>query len=188
MDPIELVVADVARSMLTGCARSIVVELAERVGGAQKLADQVAAEDAVKECLSVLLQVRTSADFGAVSAKALRKFGRALGEFAGVGDVQGQLMRPYTEEACDPALVVAELDRLWRANQEYLELPQLPAGYWAQALAEYCAAAEVAVPGNPLLQRTRGLGPPRRLTVLPEAMQLLERYYAADVNPRRPSK
>ena len=188
MDPIEVIVADVAKSTLTGCARSLVAELARRVGSAQELADELAAEEAVKACLSMLLQVRASADFGAVSAKALRKFGQALGQFAGVGNVQEQLMRPYTEEACDPALVVAELDRLWRTNQECLELPPLPAGYWAQALAEYCAAAEVAVPGNPLLQRARGLGPPRRLTVLPEAMQLLERYYAADVNPRRPSK
>ena len=188
MDPIELVVADVARSTLTGCARSIVVELAERVGGAQKLADQVAAEDAVKECLSILLQVRTSADFGAVSAKALRKFGRALGEFAGVGDVQGQLMRPYTEEACDPASVVAELDRLWRTNQEYLGLPQVPAGYWAQALAEYCAAADKAVLGNPLLQRARGANAPRRLAVLPAALELLEQHVNADANPPRLDK
>lgn len=188
MDPIELVVADVARSTLTGCARSIVVELAERVGVEQKLADQVAAEDAVKEGLTILLQVRSSADFGAVSAKALRKFGRALGEFAGVGDVQGQLMRPYTEEACDPASVVSELDRLWRTNQEYLGLPQVPAGYWAQALAEYCAAAHRAVPGNPLLEQARGLGPPRRLTVRSEAQQLLERYFTADAHPSRPPK
>ena len=188
MNPIELVVADVAKSALTGCARSVVVELAERAGGAQKLADQIAAEDAVKGCLAILLQVRSSADFGAVSAKALRKFGRALGEFAGVGDVQGQLMRPYTEAACDPASVVAELDRLWRSNQEYLGLPQLPAGYWAQALAEYCAAADRAVPGNPLLRRARELGPPRRLTVRPEALQLLEQYFAADVNPPRPPR
>jgi len=188
MDPIELVVADVARSTLTGCARSIVVELAERTGGAQKLADQVAAEDAVRECLAKLLLVRTSADFGAVSAKALRKFGRALGEFAGVGDVQVQLMRPYAEAACDPASVVSELDRLWRANQEYLGLPQVPTGYWAQALAEYCAAADRAVPDNPLLQQARALGPPRRLTVRAEAQQLLERYFAADANPPRPAK
>jgi len=188
VDPIELVVADVARSTLTGCARSIVVELAERAGGEQKLADQVAAENAVKESLTMLLQVRSSADFGAVSAKALRKFGRALGEFAGVGDVQEQLMRPYSEEACDPASVVAELDRLWRTNQEYLGLPQVPAGYWAQALADYCAAADQAVPDNPLLQRVRALGPPRRLTVLPEAQQLLEKYIAADANPPRPPK
>jgi hypothetical protein len=188
MDPIEVIVADVAKRTFTGCARGIVVELAERAGGAQELADQVAAEDAVRDCLTILLQVRSSADFGAVSAKALRKFGRALGEFAGVGDVQQQLMRPYTEEACDPASVVAELDRLWRTNQEYLGLPQLPAGYWAQALAEYCAAANNAVPDNPLLQRVRGLGPPRRLTVLPEAVQLLEKYIAADANPPRPAK
>jgi hypothetical protein len=188
MDPIEVIVRDIAKSTLTGCARSIVVELAERAGGAPTLADQVAAEDLVKECLTILLQMRASADFGAVSAKALRKFGRALGEFAGVGDVQAQLMRPYTEEACNPAPVVAELDRLWRANQEYLGLPQLPAGYWAQALAEYCAAADYTVPGNPLLQRVRALGPPRRLTVLPEAVQLLEKYIAADANPPRPSK
>ena len=188
MDPIEVIVADVAKSTLTGCARSIVVELAERAGGAQKLADQMAAEGVVRDCLSILLQVRSSADFGAVSAKALRKFGRALGEFAGVGDVQGQLMRPYTEEACDPALVVAELDRLWRTNQEYLGLPQLPTGYWAQALAEYCAAADNAVPGNPLLQRARRPDPSRRLTVLPEALQLLEKYIAADAKPPRPPK
>jgi hypothetical protein len=188
VDPIELIVADVAKSTLTGCARSIVVELAERAGGGQKLADQIAAEDAVRECLTILLQVRSSADFGAVSAKALRKFGRALGEFAGVGDVQEQLMRPYTEEASDPASVISELDRLWRTNQEYLGLPQLPAGYWAQAIAEYCAAADGAVPGNPLLQRVRALGPPRRLTVLPEAQQLLEQRIAADANPPRPSK
>jgi hypothetical protein len=185
MDPIEVVVADIAKRTLSDCARSIVSELAERAGGAQMLADQIAAEDAVRGCLSMLLQVRTSADFGAVSAKALRKFGLALGEFAGVGDVQEQLMRPYAEEACDPASVVSELDRLWRTNQEYLGLPQLPAGYWAQALAGYCAAADEAVPGNPLLQRIRGLGPPRRLTVLPEAQQLLERYSAADANPHR---
>jgi hypothetical protein len=188
MDPIEVIVADVAKITLTGCARSIVVELAERAGGEQNLADQVAAEDAVKEGLTMLLQVRSSADFGAVSAKALRKFGRALGQFAGVGDVQEQLMRPYTEEACDPASVVAELDRLWRTNQEYLGLPQLPTGYWAQALAEYCAAADNAVPDNPLLQRVRALGPPRRLTVRSEAKQLLEKYIAADANPPRPPK
>jgi hypothetical protein len=188
MDPIEVVVADIAKRTLSDCARSIVVELAERAGGEQKLADQVAAEDAVRECLSILLQVRTSADFGAVSAKALRKFGRALGDFAGVGDVQQQLMRPYTEEACDPASMAAELDRLWRINQEYLGLPQLPAGYWAQALAGYCAAADEVVPGNPLLQLARGLGPPRRLTVRSEAQQLLEKYIAADANPSRPAK
>ena len=41
MDPIEVIVADVAKSTLTGCARSIVVELAERAGGAQTLADQI---------------------------------------------------------------------------------------------------------------------------------------------------
>jgi hypothetical protein len=188
MDPIEVIVADVAKSTLTGCARSIVVELAERAGGAQMLAEQIAAEEAVKGCLTILLQVRSSADFGAVSAKALRKFGRALGEFAGVGDVQGQLMRPYIEEACDSASVVAELDRLWRTNQEYLELPQLPAGYWTQALAEYSAAADNAVPDNPLLQRARGMNPSQRLTVLPEALQLLEQYIAADANPPRSSK
>ena len=162
--------------------------LAERAGGEQKLADQVAAEVAIKQGLTILLQVRSSADFGAVSAKALRKFGRSLGEFAGVGDVQEQLMRPYSEEACDPVSVVAELDRLWRTNQEYLGLPQLPAGYWAQALAEYCAAADRVAPGNPLLQLARGLGPPRRLTVRPEAQQLLERYFTADANPPRPPK
>ena len=136
----------------------------------------------------VLLQVRTSADFGAVSAKALRQFGRALGEFAGVGEVQQQLMRPYTEKASGPESVAAELDRLWRTNQEDLELPQLPTGYWAQALAGYYASAERAVAGNPLLQGVRGMGQPRRLTVRPEAQQLLEKHIAADARPPRPSK
>ena len=164
------------------------MELAERAGGAQKLSHQVAAEDAVKDCLSVLLQVRSSADFGAVSAKALRKFGLALGEFAGRGDVQGHLMRPYTEEARDPASVVAELDRLWRVNQEDLRLPQLPAGYWARAFEEYCAAVDKAIPFHPLLERVRGGNAPGRLAVLPEALQLLEQHIAADANPPRPPK
>jgi hypothetical protein len=188
MDPIEVIVADVAKSTLTGCARGIVGELAELVGGARRHAEQVTAEAAVTKCLSVFLQVRASADFGAISAKSLREFGRALGEFAGYADVQGQLMRPYTEDACDAASMAAELDRLWRANQEYLRLPQLPAGYWNRAFAEYCAAADKAVLGNPLLQRVRGVSAPRRLSVLPEALQLLEQHIAADANPPRPDK
>jgi hypothetical protein len=180
MNPIEVIVADVVKSTLAGCARSIVVELAERGGGAQTAADQVAAQDAVRQCLAKLVQVRSSADFGAVSAKALRKFGRALGEFVAVRGVQGQLMRPYTEGDCDPASVAAELDGLWRANQENLGLPPLPTGYWAQAVADYCAAAEGLVPDNPLLQWARGSDPSRRLTVLPEAQQLLEKYIGTD--------
>ncbi|MBM3330562.1 hypothetical protein FJY68_01765 [candidate division WOR-3 bacterium] len=188
MNPIEVIVADVAKSALTGCAKSIVVELAESVGGAQQLADQIAAEDAVKQCLSTLVQVRASADFGAVSAKALRKFGRALGEFVGVRGVQGQLMRPYTEENTDPASVAAELDRLWRTNQEYMGLPQLPTGYWAQALAEYCAAVAKVVSRRTLLQRARVSDPSRRLSVLPEALQMLEQYVAGDPDSPRPTK
>lgn len=188
MDPIEVVVADVAKSTLTGCARAIVGGLAELVGGTQEFAGQAAAEAAVTECLSALLLVRSSADFGASSAKSLRKFGRALGEFAGYVAVQGQLMRPFSEDACDAASVVAELDRLWRANQEYLRLPQLPVGYWSRALAEYCAAADKAVLGNPLLRWVRGENAPGRLAVLPEALQLLEQRIAADANPPRPDK
>jgi hypothetical protein len=188
MNPIEVIVADVAKSTLTGCAKSIVVELAERVGGTQQLAELVAAESAVTTCLTALLQVRSSADFGAVSAKALRKFGRALGDFVGCRDVQGQLMRPYTEDDCDAASVAVELDRLWHANQEYLALPQLPTGYWAQALMEYCTAADKAVADNPLLQQARGGNPARRRTVLPEALQLLEQRMAADAKPSRSNK
>jgi len=188
VDPLELIHADIARSTFTGCARSIVVELAELAGGGRKLADQIAAEDAVRRCLQVLLQVRSSADFGAVSAKALRRFGRALGDFTGIGEVQQQLTRPYTEENGDPASVAAELDRLWRTNQEYLGLPQLPAGYWAQALAGYYAAAESVVHVSPLLREVRGLGQPRRLTVLPDAQQMLEKYLAEGAHPPRPPR
>jgi hypothetical protein len=185
MNPIEVIVADIAKNTLAGCARSIVVELAERVGGAQTAADQVAAQEAVKQCLAKLVQVRSSADFGAVSAKALRKFGRALGEFVVVRGVQAQLMRPYTEEDCDPSSVAAELDGLWRANQEQLGLPPLPTGYWAQAVADYCAAAEGIVPDSPWLRRSRGPDPSRRLTVLPEAQQLLEKYTSTDTDRPR---
>ena len=188
MDPIEVIVADVAKSTLTGCARGIVGDLAELVGGIWRSAERVAAEDAVTECLSVFLQVRASADFGAVSAKSLRQFGRALGEFTGYADVRGQLMRPYRENDCDAAPVVAELERLWHANQEGLRLPQLPAGYWARAFAEYGAAADRAISRNPLLGRGRGLNVPPRLAVLPEARQLLEQHIAADTNPPRPDK
>jgi len=164
------------------------VKLAELAGGDRKLADQIAAENAVTKCLQVLLQVRSSADFGAVSAKALRKFGRALGVFTDIGEAQQQLTRPYTEEAGDPAAVAAELDRLWRTNQESLGLPQLPAGYWAQALAGYYAAAERVVHVSPLLQEVHGLGQPRRLTILPDAQQLLEKYLAEGAHPPRPPK
>jgi hypothetical protein len=162
--------------------------LAELVGGTRRSAERVAAEDAVTGCLSVFLQVQASVDFGAVSAKSLRKFGRALGEFAGYADVRGQLMRPYREDVGDAAPVVAELEKLWRANQEALRHPQLPAGYWARAFAEYVAAADEALPRNPLLGRGRGLNAPTRLAVLPEALQLLERRMAADANPPRPDK
>ena len=188
MDPIEVIVADVAKSTLTGCARDIVGELAELVGGTWRSAERVAAEDAVTDCLSVFLQVRASADFGAASAKSLRQFGRALGEFAGYAEVRGLLMRPYSDDDCDPAPVVAELERLWHANQEDSRLPQLPAGYWARAFAEYCAAADGAIPGKPLLERVRGVDAPRRLGVLAEAQQLLEQRMAADANPPRPDK
>jgi len=188
MDPIEVIVADVAKSTLTGCAKDLVGELAELVGGTWRSAERVAAEDAVTGCLSVFLQVRASADFGAISAKSLREFGRALGEFAGHADVRGQLMSPYRDDDCDPAPVVAELERLWHANQEDLRLPQLPAGYWARAFAEYVAAADEVLPRNPLLGRGCGLNAPPRLAVLPEALQLLEQRIAADANPRRPDK
>jgi hypothetical protein len=188
MDPIEVIVADVAKSTLSGCARDIVGELAELVGGTWRSTEKVAAEDAVTGCLSVFLQVRASADFGAISAKSLRKFGRALGEFTGYADVRGQLMRPYREDDCEAAPSVAELERLWHANQESLRLPQMPAGYWARAFEEYCAAADKAVPRNPLLGRGRGLGAPTRLAVLPEALQLLEQRMAADANPPRPDR
>lgn len=188
MDPIEVIVGDIAKRTLTGCARGIERELVELAGGAKKQAERVAAEAAVTECLSVFLQVRASADFGAISAKSLRQFGRALGEFASYRNVRGQLMRPYREDACDAASMAAELDSLWRANQEYLRLPQLPAGYWAQALAGYCASAEKAVLGSPLLQRARRASAPRRLAVLPAALELLEQHIAAEANPPRPDK
>lgn len=188
MDPIEVIVADVARSTLTDCARGIVGELAERVEGKLQSEERSAAEAAVTECLSVLLQVRASADFGAVSAKALREFGRALGVFAGYAEVRGQLMGPYGKDACDAAAMATELDGLWRANQEALRLPQLPAGYWAQALAEYCAAADKAVLVSRPLQWVRGMSLPRRLAVLPQALQMLEQHNAGDANPPRPEK
>jgi|GEM_PF-1475683 len=188
MNPIDVIVADVAKSTLTGCARGIVGDLADLAAGTQVVVNQSAAEAAVTECLSVFLQVRASADFGAVSAKSLRKFGLALGEFASYADARGQLMRPYREGGCDAAPVAAELERLWRANQEDLHLPPLPAGYWSRAIAEYCAAADKAITGNRLLERVRGVNAPLQRSVLPEAQQLLEQHIASDVNLLRPDK
>ncbi|MCX6842217.1 MAG: hypothetical protein NTX53_08055 [candidate division WOR-3 bacterium] len=188
MNPIDVIVADVAKSTLTGCARGIVGDLADLAGGAQMLANQSAAEAAVTECLSVFLQVRASADFGTASAKSLRKFGLALGEFASYADARGQLMRPYREGDCDAAPVAAELERLWRANQEDLHLPPLPAGYWSRAIEEYCAAAVKAITGNRLLERVRGVNAPQERAVLSEALQLLEQHFAADAKLLRPNK
>jgi hypothetical protein len=188
MDPIEVIVADVARRTLIDCARGIVRELAELLDDTWKSEERAAAEAVATDCLSVLLQVRASADFGAISAKSLRQFGRALGEFTGYRSVQGQLLRPYRDDACDAASMAAELDRLWRAKQESLRLPQLPAGYWAQALAEYCAAANKAVLGNPQLQWVRGMIAPRRRAVLPAALDLLEQHNSGDTKPPRSRK
>jgi len=188
MDPIDVIVADIAKSTLTECARGIVWDLVELVGGTGEFPGEAAAVAAVTDCLSVFLQVRASAEFGAASAKSLRKFGRAFGEFAGYADARAQLLRPYSKDAGDAAPVAAELERLWRANQDELRLPQLPAGYWSRSLAEYFAAADRAIPGNSLLEQVRAGNAPRRLAVLPEALQLLEQYFAADANPPRPPK
>jgi hypothetical protein len=188
MNPIDVVVADIAKSTLTGCARGIVGDLTDLASGTQVVVNQSAAEAAVTECLSVFLQVRASADFGAASAKSLRKFGLALGEFASYADARGQLMRPYREGDCDATPMAAELERLWRANQEDLHLPPLPTGYWSRAVAEYCAAAVKAITGNRLLERVRGVNAPQERAVLPEALQMLEQHFAAEADPPRPGK
>ncbi len=151
---------EIGKALLLGTAKSIRDDLAGLAGGTPKLPEWTAIEQTVAACLTEFVRAAFGGGPGVADTARVREFSRGFSEFAGYADVQEQLLRPFTQEPCDAAPVVAELEKLWNAKSLYSNLPNLPEGYWSRAVPAYCAAAQAAIRANPLLRPIRETNTP----------------------------